>query len=179
MRTRTMLFTAVLAFVAGSAAAQSVTYDFDSATNFSGLKTYAWVRGTPGTDELNHKRIVAAVDSQLAAKGYTRVDSAASPDVFVAYHASFNKNLEINGFSSGWAGYRFSPHRVGYARVDQILIGTLVVDLVDAKTRTIVWRGAATKEIDTKASPEKRERNIYKAVEKLFRNYPPKELSGK
>ena len=93
--------------------------------------------------------------------------------MLVAYHASFDKDLQINGFSSGWGGYRFGGSRMGRARVEEILTGTLAVDIVDAHTRTIVWRGVASKEVDGKASPEKRERNINRAAEKIFSNYPP------
>ena len=142
--------------------------------NFSQLKTYAWVRGTPVNDELNDKRIVAAVDAQLAARGFTKVEAAGDPDVLVAYHAGFGRDLQVSGSASGWGGYRAGPGRWGSARVDQVLTGTLVVDMVNAKTRTIVWRGVATKDVDTKASPEKREKNINKTAEKLFKNYPPR-----
>jgi hypothetical protein len=58
--------------------------------------------------------------------------------------------------------------------VREILVGTLAVDIVDAQKKQIVWRGLGTKEIDTKAKPEKRDTNINKAVEKIFKNYPPK-----
>lgn len=173
MRFAIAVSTAGLALLGTTALAQTVTYDFDKAADFAAFKTYTWVRGTPLNDELNHKRIVNAVDAQLAAKGFTKVEPGANPDVLVAYHATFNKNLQINGFSTGWGGYRFGGNRSGTARVDELLIGTLVVDMVDAKTRSIVWRGSATKEIDVKASPEKREKNINKAAEKLFKNYPP------
>ena len=156
------------------ALAQEVTYDFDKATNFSRFKSYAWVRGTVLNDEFNHSRIVNAVNAQLASKGLTKVETSANPDVLVAYHASFDRDLEITGFSSGWGGYRFPGNRSGSARTAEILIGTLAVDIVDATTRTIVWRGLATKEVDVKADPEKREKNINRAAEKLFRNYPPK-----
>lgn len=44
---------------------------------------------------------------------------------------------------------------------------------MDAKTGSIVWRGVASKEIDTKASPEKRDKNLRKAAEKLLKSYPP------
>ncbi len=174
MRVVTLVHSASLV-LATTVRAQDVTYDFDRAADFSTFKTYAWVRGTPLNDLLNHKRIVNAVDAQLALKGFGQVETSANPDVFVAYHATFNKNLQINGFSSGWGGYRFGPARSGSARVDQILMGTLVVDVVDAHTNTIVWRGTATKEVDLKASPEKREKNINKAAEKLFKNYPPRQ----
>lgn len=174
MRIVTLIGTASLVFASSAIRAQDVTYDFDKAADFSSFKTYTWVRGTPLNDELNHKRIINAVDAQLASKGFSKVEMGANPDVLVAYHASFNRNLQINGFSSGWGGYRFGGNRSGTARVDEILIGTLVVDMVDARSKTIVWRGTATKEVDVKASPEKREKNINKAAEKLFKNYPPK-----
>ena len=159
-------------------AGQTVTYDYDRATDFSAFKTYAWVRGTELDDAINHKRIVDAIE-ELAAKGLakvdsTAVDSSATPVLLVAYHASFGRDLRIEGFSSGWGGYRFGGARSASARVNKILTGTLLVDMVNAKSRTIVWRGIASKEIDVKASPEKRERNIRNAVAKIFRNYPPK-----
>ena len=175
MRIVTLISTAGLVLASATVHAQDVTYDFDKAADFSSFKTYTWVRGTPLNDELNHKRIVNAVDAQLSSKGFNKVEMGGNPDVLVAYHASFNKNLQINGFSSGWGGYRFGANRSGTARVDEILIGTLVVDMVDARSRTIVWRGTATKEVDVKASPEKREKNINKAAEKLFKTYPPKQ----
>ena len=44
---------------------------------------------------------------------------------------------------------------------------------VDARTKTIVWRGTATKDIDVNANPDKRDKNIAKTTEKLFKSYPP------
>lgn len=158
-------------FAAPAAFAQDISYDYDKSFDFSKAKSYAWVDGTILKDELNHKRIVGAVDTQLAAKGLTKAAAGATPDVVVAYHASFDKDLRINGFSSGWGGYRFGATRSGSATVDDVLIGTIVVDVM--KDKAIVWRGTASKEVDVKASPEKREKNINKAAEKLFKNYPP------
>jgi hypothetical protein len=172
MRIATLMAAVGVTLVGTIAFAQSVTYDFDKATDFSRLKTYAWARGMNLNDELNHKRIMHAVDAQLASKGFSRVEASAHPDAFVAYHAAFDSNLEING--SGWGGYRFGVSRSGTASVQEVLVGTLAIDIVDAKTETIVWRGMASKEIDVKASPEKREKNINKVAEKLFKNYPPK-----
>ena len=174
MRIATLIAAASLTLLTTTAMGQDVTYDYDKAADFSRLKTYAWVRGTPVNDELNHKRIVNAIDAQLAAKGFTKVEAGANPDVLVAYHASFNRDLQVTGFNRGWGGYRFGPGRVGSARVDQIVVGTLIVDLVDAANKTIVWRGIATKDLDPNASPEKRDKSINKAAEKLFKNYPPK-----
>lgn len=51
-------------------------------------------------------------------------------------------------------------------------MGTVTVEMTNAATDKIVWRGAATMDIDTKANPEKREKSINKAADKIFKNYP-------
>jgi hypothetical protein len=172
-RIKTVVATVGLALLSTTASAQNVSYDFDKGTDFSGLKTYAWVRGVNLKDELNHERIVDAVDAQLAAKGLDKLEPSANPDVLVAYHAAFASDLQVSGSSSGLAGYRVGTLRSGSGRVGEILVGTLVIDVVDAKTGDIVWRGIARKDVDVDASPEKREKNINRAVEKLFKKYPP------
>jgi hypothetical protein len=45
--------------------------------------------------------------------------------------------------------------------------------MLSSETRDLLWRGIATRELDANASPEKRDKNINKAAEKLFRKYPP------
>lgn len=169
------LITAAALVLAGTIAfAQNISYDFDASTNFAALKTYAWVRGTPVADEINHKRVVGAIEAQLAQKGLTRTEGPANADLLVAYHAAFDRDLQVSGFSSGWGGYRFAGSRTGTARTEQILTGTLAIDLISAKEKTIVWRAMATKDIDVNANPEKRGKNIEKTVEKMFKHYPSK-----
>lgn len=63
---------------------------------------------------------------------------------------------------------------MGSARADRITVGSLVVDIVDASVSRIVWRGTASQDLDPRASAEKKDKNISKAVEKMFKNYPPK-----
>ena len=174
MRITTVATVIGLALLGTITLAQNVTYDFDRSAPFARFKTYTWVKGTPVNDALNDKRIVSAIDSQLAAKGFTRAAESGAADVLVAYHASFDKNLQINGFSSGWGGYRFGGTRTGRATLDEVTVGTIAVDLVDASNKTIVWRGLASGELDPHAKPEKREKNIQKAAARLFKNYPPK-----
>jgi len=173
MRIGTCATAMAVALLGTMVAAQRVNYDFDRTADFSRYRTYSWVRGTNVNDELNHNRIVRAVDAQLAAKGFTRVEGEHNADVLVAYHASFDENLEITGFRSGFGGPRFA-NVSGTATTHKILTGTLVVDMMDAKTRNIVWRGFAERDLDQGAKPEKRVMNLNKATEKIFKNYPPK-----
>jgi hypothetical protein len=156
------------------ALAQTVTYDYDRGADFSNYRTYAWIPGTELADELNHTRIVRAIDAALAAKGLARVKPGANPDAFVAYHASLERNLEIAGAVHGLGPFGLSADRFGTARVQPVLVGTLVVDISDAHTSAVVWRSLASSDIRPDDKPASRDKKIAKATEKMFKNYPPK-----
>jgi hypothetical protein len=161
--------------LAGGAAAQDVNYDYDRNANWSAYRTYAWAGGTNLADNLNHARIVAAVDRQLAAKGLTPVDSTGNPDVLVVYRVGLHQDLEVNAYDNrgagpyGWGGWGGGP---SWARLERVQVGTLAVGIIDAKTRSMVWRAAASKDLDLGQSPEKWEKKLNKAVEKMFKHYP-------
>ena len=174
MRIATFAMTVSLTVLGTLAMAQSVTYDYDRAANFSKYTRYAWTVGTTLTDELNHARVVRAIDAALVAKRLARVEPSANPDVRVAYHASFDKNLEINGLSHGWGPFGLGGNRWGSARVQPVVVGTLVVDITDARTNAIVWRSLASSDIRPTDKPESRDKKVAKATEKMFKNYPPK-----
>ena len=173
MRMTTYLVSTCLMLLGTIALAQSVTYDYDRAANFSNYKTYAWTRGTELTDDLNHARVVRAIEGALLAKGLARVEPSSDPDVLVTYHASLDKKLEITGTAHGWGPFGLGD-RWGSARVQPVLVGTLVVDISDARTSALVWRSLASSDIRPNDTPETREKKITKATEKMFRNYPPK-----
>src|SRR5262245_20428862 len=122
MRIAALMTAAALIVSASKATAQDVSYDYDMDAPFATFKTYAWVPGHNLDDGFNHRRIVSAIDSQLTVKGLRQVVVTDNPDVLVAYHASFNKNLQITG--SGWGGYRFANRSVS-ARAEEIVVCTL------------------------------------------------------
>jgi Domain of unknown function (DUF4136) len=178
---QTRLATAALAilFVPTLAAAQKTSYDYDKTANFATFKTYALKDGTKVGQQLIDDRIVAAIETELAAKGMSKVE--ANPDVFVVYHVAFDTQKDISTYSSG-GGY--GPYGWGWGggwaggttstQVRDILVGTLVIDVADAKKSQVAWRGMGVKEVQTQASPEKRDKSINEAVKKIFKNYPPK-----
>jgi hypothetical protein len=171
-----------LALVPAIALAQKTTYDFDKSANFASYKTYALKEGTPVGQPLIDDRITNAITAALAAKGLTPSD--ADPDIFVVYHVAFDKQKDISTFSSGYGG-GYGPYGWGWGggwggmttstQVRDILMGTLVIDVADARTRQMAWRGMGVKEVDTTAKPDKRDKSITKAVDKIFKNYPPKQ----
>jgi hypothetical protein len=161
------------------AIAQKVSYDFEKSANFAAYKTYGHKDGTKVGQPLIDDRIDAAIDSALTSKGFTKSDK---PDVFVVYHVAFDKQKDISTYSSGYAG-GYGAYGWGYGggmgstttQVRDILIGTLVIDMADAAKGQLVWRGMGVKEVDTQAKPEKRDKSITNAVNKIFKNYPPKQ----
>jgi len=168
MRITTLAAAATLV-LSTTAAAQNVSYDYDRSRDFSALKTYAWVEPTVAPDDLNHRRIVGAIDAQLAAKGMRPAAPGAKPDVLIAYHARVARDYQVKAY--GWGGYRVA-NRSGSARMEEIAVGALGVEMVEASTGALVWHGVVTKDLDLQASPEQREKNLNKAVEKLLKSYP-------
>jgi hypothetical protein len=182
MPKRLVIALLALILVPALALAQKVSYDFDKAANFIGFKTYALKDGTKVGQPLIDDRIVAAIDTELAAKGLTKSES--NPDLFVVYHVAFDKEKDISTFSSGYGG-GYGPYGWGWGggwgptttstTVRNILVGTLVIDMADAKKGQLAWRGMGVKEVNTQANPEKRDKSITNAVKKIFKNYPPKQ----
>ena len=181
-KTRVLAGLLALLLVPALAMAQKTSYDFDKTANFAAFKTYTTKDGTPVGQKLIDDRIVAAIDAAMAAKGFTKVE--ADPDVVVVYHVAFDKEKDISTYSSGYAG-GYGAYGYGWGggwgggttstQVRDILVGTLVIDLADAKKKEIAWRGMGVKEVDTTAKPDKRDKSITNAVNKIFKNYPPKQ----
>ena len=179
MQTRLVTAGLIALLVPAAALAQKVSYDYDKSANFAGFKTYAHKDGTKVGQPLIDERIVAAIDAQMAAKGFTK--SETSPDFFVVYHVAFDKQKDISTFSSGYGG-GYGPYGWGWGggmststtQVRDIVVGTLVLDIADAKKGQLAWRGMAVKEVKTQASPEKRDKSINDTMKKIFKNYPPK-----
>lgn len=146
--------------------AQKVTVDSDPAAPFASYRTYAWVPGTPAPNPLNEDRLHAAVDARLLARGLSMNTTA--PDAYVTTHVTTKERKEFisTGFGYGpWWGGGY-----GSTYVDTYVDGTLVVDLYDASTKKMVWRGVATATASDK--PSKNIAKMTKALDKMFEKFP-------
>jgi Domain of unknown function (DUF4136) len=153
---------------------QKVSVDFDKEANFAAYKTYAWTTGTAAQNPLMGQRITDGIDKQLAAKGLQKVDASANPDLAVLYHAAVGTETQLNTINTGgygW-GYRWGG---GMGRstttVEKIPVGQLTVDIGDAKTKKLLWLGNARDTLSDK--PEKNEKKINSALDKMFKKFPP------
>jgi hypothetical protein len=146
--------------------AQKVSVDSDPAAPFATYKTYAWVQGTPAPNPLNEDRLHEAVDARLSGRGLAMNTTA--PDVVVTTHVTTKERQELvpNGFGYGpWWGGGY-----GAASVETYIDGTLIVDLYDASTKKMVWRGVATATASDK--PSKNAAKMNKALDKMFEKFP-------
>jgi hypothetical protein len=162
--------------------AQDVRYTFAAGQDFSKYRTYKWVHinGTDRLNQLAEQQLQEAVGAELAKKGLTRTD-ADTADLLIAYQASIGQEKQFTSYNSdwgygpgwgrGWYGGMGSSMTTG--ETSTIYIGQLGLDMYDAGEKKLVWRGTATKTLDTKAKPEKRQKNLAKGVAKLLKNYPP------
>lgn len=174
------LLSSLLAMVALSTIgfAQDVRYNFDSQADFSKFKTYKWVqiKSSEAVDDLTARQIQQALDGELARKGLTKVETD-NADLFIGYQTAVNTEKEVTSFNDGWGygpGWRYGGTGISTATTSTIYVGSLVLDMYDSGKKQLVWRGTASKTIDTKAKPDKRQKNFQKAAEKLLKKYPPK-----
>jgi hypothetical protein len=154
--------------------------DYDRNADFSSYKTYAWFDPeNPEISDLNHRRILAAVDSNLAAKGLQKADS--DPDLYVTYFGDEDEQTVIDtnhygyGYGAGWYWGGGMGMASSTSTVRSYTKGTLVVDMYDASKKELVWRGAISGTVSD--NPQTNEKNINKGFAKLFKQYPP-EIKG-
>ena len=176
---RTTVCTAFFLVMVGAAFAQQVKTDFDHQANFSQYKTYSWQEIKPA-NSLWDSRIKNAVDAQLAAKGWTQVDSGGDVAVVAVKTTKTQRTLQTfyDGFGGGWGWRRFGGGGFGDSTTTEqdYKVGTLVVDLYDAKTKQLIWRGSAEDTLSDKASNN--EKKLNKAVAKMFKKFPPESAKG-
>ena len=169
----TMFFLAML----GAASAQHVQTDFDHQTNFSQYKTYSWQEIKPA-NSLWDARIKNAVDAQLAAKGWTLVDNGGDVAIVAIKTTQTQRTLQTfyDGMGGGWRWRGMGGFGQSTTTEQDYKEGTLVVDLYDAKTKQLIWRGSAQDTLSDKAT--KNEKNLDKGVAKMFKAFPPGSAKG-
>ncbi len=151
--------------------AQQVKTDYDHNVNFGQYKTYSWEK-VRTKDPLLVDRIKTAVNSALAAKGWTEVPSGGEVEVFAIETMQNQQTLDT--FYNGLGGGRrwvFGGFGDATTTVETYTVGTLVVDLFDAKTEKLIWRSSSSDTLSDKA--DKNTKNLNKGVNKMFQHFPP------
>jgi hypothetical protein len=175
---RKIVMAVALSVLGAAASAQDVKTDFDKSADFSTLKTFSIKIATPWNNQITEKRVLDEFTEALTDKGWKKVD--ANPDAVVALHGATSTKRSINTFYSGdmgWGGYGYRGWGGGMGMgsatttESEYKVATLVVDIFNAKTKGLVFRGTAQDELSDKA--DKNIKKIDKAATKMFKNFPP------
>ena len=153
-----------------------VRYDYDTKADFAHLETYDWlpIPTSAEIDRITIERIKNAVNTQLEAKGLKMTSD--DPDFLIASHVGKKEKVRIEDWGYGygphgryWGGYG-GPRGVDVYKYEE---GSLILDFVEPKSKKLIWRGSAKAQINTDKTPEKREKLIAEAVQKILEKFPP------
>ena len=153
---------------AGKLSAQQVKTDYDRSANFGLYKTYSWEK-VQTKDPLLVDRIKKAVNSALAAKGWTQVPPGG--DVAVVAIETTQNQQTVETFYNDMGGWRWGGFSDATTIAETYKVGTLVVDLFDASTKKLIWRGSSSGTLSDKS--DKNIKNLDKEVQKMFAHFPP------
>lgn len=167
-------------FITACGSTVKVTTDYDKQNEFSKYKTFAFYQLTdkgPGLSQLNQNRIINAIKGEMIKKGFT--ENTSNPDILINATAIVKEKKEVSATTSyyGYRGYyrpyAWGPGYTGSTTYDvyEYKDGSLVIDIVDAASKQLVWQGTGNKEIDVPLKNADTE--IPAAVTKIMAGFPP------
>jgi hypothetical protein len=174
---RIMIFLSIIIIYALSACSPiSVKIDYDSEADFSKYQTYKWIKlkKKPAAKQvkinsLNQKRIERAVEKELVTKGFEKIEKGKA-DLLIAAHINVKNKVDIVTYGYGyWRRPRYGGRVVEARHYKE---GVLILDIVDAREKQLIWRGWAKNCLH---GPDNAEEKINKAVNKILEDFPPQE----
>ncbi|NMO13390.1 DUF4136 domain-containing protein [Pyxidicoccus fallax] len=164
----------------------NTNYDPSAVQQLESYRTYAWLPTPEGKDprvynDLINNNLHQAVDRVLQGRGYRQVAMDASPDFVIGWQGAIDSKLDAQTVNSyygyGW-GTMWSPYYGGgvgvpYTYVREYEEGTLILDIVDAKAKQLVWRGTAQAVVDENPTAQSSRERINEAVEEMLERFPP------
>jgi len=167
-----------VALLPACAPALKVTSDYDSKAEFIKYRTYTFAPESQNlpVNELNKRRILDEIETQMAAKGFTKAEAG---DIWVDVRVSAKERKEATAYTNGsgygmYGGYRYGGgFQTTSVSVQTYVDGTLIISFIDAAKKELVWQGTGVRTLDQNATADKREKNISDAVKGILAKYPP------
>lgn len=154
----------------------SVYQDFDKEVDFTPYKTFAFYK--TGIDkveisDLDKKRILKAIEAEMLTKGFVKSDN---PDLIINFFTKSREQVDVNSFNNGWGwgwGWGWNPWMWGgnQTSVIRTTSGTLFIDIIDAKSKQLIWQGEGDGPIFR--NQKKKEERIQEFVTQILKQYPP------
>jgi hypothetical protein len=167
MKTKYALWTMLALMASGIAFGQQVSVNYNHSQSFSQYHTYAWDNGDPNriANSILAQVAISDTDSALSAKGLSKVDMSANPDLIVIASGGLQQQTSY----SAW-GMRGIGGGMGGITPEQNVEGTLIVSIYDAKAKALIWRGIGQDTLSNNGN--KNQQMVGKAVAKMFKQWP-------
>jgi hypothetical protein len=167
MKTRLALCALAICLISTIVTGQQVSVNYNHNQSFANYHTYAW--GWNNANQIQNSILAQVaqqdIDSALQGKGLQKVQESQNPDVIVTGNGGMKQQTSY----SAW-GMRGIGGGMGGITPEQNVEGTMVVDLYDAKTQSLVWRGIAQNTLNKNGN--KNQQMVEKAVQKMFKQWP-------
>jgi hypothetical protein len=184
---RLFLLTGLVICMAAGCSSMKIDFIHDADANFKKPRTYEWMpRKTPHTvdSRVNEaflgQAVTRATEYYLATKGYSKALQGAS--YRLGYHLAIKEHMDIQHVN-GYYGYRVARgpgwRRRGVYPVDMLNyddtyeVGTLILDVVDAASNQLIWRGTATARLNLERTYSQKGERIRAAIKKILEGFPP------
>jgi hypothetical protein len=167
----------LLAALLAGCATMNAGSRIERGAEFTSYHTWEWAAaeerptGDPRLDNnpMFEVHLRSAIERQLAGKGYVRTPLAGPPDLRARYHANFSRTVDVSGGTTGAGSCSRDCEPEAYAYEQ----GTLVVDLVDARTNKVVWSGWSRDNMEGVVDNQDRlDQEIDRAVAAMFERVP-------
>lgn len=170
----------ILVFLIASCNSIKVVSDYDTATDFTQYKTFAFYK--KGIDkaeisDLDKRRILKAVEAELMARGFTKSET---PDLLVNIFTKSRRKVDVSNNNFGYGGYGgyygWYPWYYGPnygTTISEYTEGTLFLDLIDANKKELAWQGIGSGGLSTSGNVAKKEARIKEFVNQIMAQYPP------
>lgn len=167
MKMRFALCAIVACMTSAIALGQQVSVNYNHSQSFTQFHTYAW--GSNNANQIQNSILaqvaVQDVDTALQGKGLQKVAENQNPDIIVTANGGMKEQTSY----SAW-GMRGIGGGMGGITPEQNVIGTMIVDLYDAKNQSLIWRGIAQNSLNNNGN--KNQQMVQKAITKMFQQWP-------
>ena len=172
LNSRIVTMATLVAGFAAASLAQQVKTDYDRSANFGQYKTYSW-QSVRTSDPLMIDRIKSAINAALVAKGWAEVPSGGNTALVAIETTRDQQTLDTfyDGFGGGWRWRGFGGFGEATTTTETYKVGTLVVDIFDANSKNLIWRGSASDTLSNNS--DKNIKELDKSVSKMFKGFSP------
>ena len=167
MKVKFVLCAMIVCVTSAVAFGQQVSVNYNHSQSFSGYHTYAW--GSNNANQIQNSILAQVaqqdIDTAMQAKGLQKVQESAKPDLILTANGGMKQQTSY----SAW-GMRGIGGGMGGITPQQNVEGTMIVDLYDAKTQSLVWRGIAQDTLSNNGN--KNQQMVQNAINKMFKQWP-------